>query len=72
MQARENATLGDLRQSPKKFVVVCKKCFMKHEGQVVKQVSKPKRIFERLALSKPITQKKSQHYGIGSHLYSTL
>jgi hypothetical protein len=39
----------------KKFVVVCKKCFMKHGGQTLKQVSKPKTILEHLTLPKPIT-----------------
>ncbi len=46
-----------------------KKCFTKHGGQVIKQVSKLERIFEHLALSKPITLDKSQHSGIGSHLF---
>jgi hypothetical protein len=42
---------------------------MKHGGQVIKQVSKPERIFEHLASLKPIIQEKSQHSGIGSHLF---
>jgi hypothetical protein len=46
-----------------------KKHLMKHGGQVIKQVLKPERIFERLVLLKPITQEKSQHNGIGSHLF---
>jgi len=53
----------------KDFIVIHKKYFTKHGGQVIKQVSKPKRIFERPALSKPITLDKSQHSGIGSHLF---
>jgi hypothetical protein len=51
------------------FVVIHKKCFTKHGGQVIKQVSKLERIFEHLALSKPIILDKSQHSGIGSHLF---
>ncbi len=42
---------------------------MKHGGQVVKQVLKQERIFEHLASPKPITWEKSQHSGIGSHLF---
>ncbi len=53
----------------KKIVVVYKKCFMKHGGQPIKQVSKLEKIFECLASPKPITQKKLQHSGIGSHLF---
>jgi hypothetical protein len=36
------------------FIVVCKKHLTKHGGQVVKQVSKPERILERIILPKPI------------------
>jgi hypothetical protein len=53
----------------KKFVVVCKKCLMKHGGQTLKQVSKPKTILEHPTSLKPITREKSQHCGIGSHLF---
>jgi hypothetical protein len=53
----------------KEFVVVHKKCLTKHEGQVVKQVWKPERIFEHPTLPEPIIREKSQHYGIGSHLF---
>ncbi len=53
----------------KEFVVVWKKCFTKHEGQAVKQVLKPKRILERPVTLEPITQEKSQHIGIRSHLF---
>jgi hypothetical protein len=42
---------------------------MKHGGQLIKQVSKLEKIFERPISPKPITQKKSQHIGIGSHLF---
>jgi hypothetical protein len=34
----------------KEFIVVHKKCLTKHEGQIIKQVSKLKRIFEHLTL----------------------
>jgi len=51
------------------FVVVCKKCFMKHGGQPIKQISKLEKIFGHPTQPKPITQKKSQHSGIGSHLF---
>jgi hypothetical protein len=51
------------------FVLVCKKCLMKHGGQVVKQVLKPKRILKYIASSEPIIQEISQHSGIGSHLF---
>jgi hypothetical protein len=47
----------------KEFVVVRKKCFTKHEGQVVKQVLKPKRILECHVTLEPITREKSQHSG---------
>jgi hypothetical protein len=53
----------------KDFVLVYKEHLMKHGGQVVKQVSKPKRIFECTILPKPIIQETSQHSGIGSHLF---
>jgi hypothetical protein len=46
-----------------------KKCFRKHESQVVKQVLKPERIFEHPITLELITQKKSQHSGIRSHLF---
>jgi hypothetical protein len=52
----------------KKFVVVHKKYFTKHGGQVVKQVLKPKRILECIASPKPIIWEKLQHSGIGPHL----
>ncbi len=42
---------------------------MKHGGQIVKQVLKQERIFEHLVSPKPITWEKSQHSGIGSHLF---
>ncbi len=51
----------------KKFVVVYKKHLTKHGGQVVKQVSKLKKILEHLTLLKPMTQEKSQHNA--SHLF---
>jgi hypothetical protein len=53
----------------KRFVVIYKKRLTKHGGQVIKQVLKPKSIFESLVLSKPITWENSQHNGIGSHLF---
>jgi len=53
----------------KKLLLFEKKCFMKHGGQLIKQVSKLEKIFERPISPKPITQKKSQHIGIGSHLF---
>jgi hypothetical protein len=37
------------------FVVVCKKHFMKHGGQAVKQVSKPEKILEHLTLLERMT-----------------
>jgi hypothetical protein len=39
----------------KEFVVVHKKCLTKHEGQAIKQVSKPKRILEHPTLLEHIT-----------------
>ncbi len=51
------------------FIVVRKKCLMKHGGQAIKQVSKLERILECPTLLKPITAEKSQHNGIGSHLF---
>jgi hypothetical protein len=51
------------------FVCVYKKCFTKHGGQAVKQVSKLDKIFECTILLKPITQEKLQHNGIGSRLF---
>jgi len=49
--------------------VVCKKHLMKHESSIVKQIVVPKRILEHPILLKLITQEKSQHNGIGSHLF---
>jgi len=42
---------------------------MKHGGQPIKQISKLEKIFEHPTSPKPITQKKLQHSGIGSHLF---
>jgi len=42
---------------------------MKHGGQPIKQISKLENIFGHPTQPKPITQKKSQHSGIGSHLF---
>jgi hypothetical protein len=39
----------------KEFVVACKKCLMKHGGQAVKQVLKPKKIFKHITSLKPLT-----------------
>jgi hypothetical protein len=47
--------LGICDEVQKDFVVVCKKCFIKHGGQTIKQVLKPKRILEHLDSPKPIT-----------------
>ncbi len=58
-----------LNEVKDEFIVVHKKQLTKHGGQVVKQVSKLERIFERHASLKPITWEKSQHNGIGSHLF---
>jgi hypothetical protein len=38
------------------FIVVCKKRLMKRGGQVVKQVSKLKRILKHIILPEPITK----------------
>ncbi len=51
------------------FIVVLKKHFTKHGGQVIKQILKPKKIIEGPASSKPIIWGKSQHNCIGSHLF---
>ncbi len=53
----------------KDFVLVHKKRLTKHGGQVVKQVSKPKRILEHIASLEPIIHEISQHNGIESHLF---
>jgi hypothetical protein len=53
----------------KEFIVVCKKRLTKHGGQAIKQVSKPKKVLERPTSLEPITWEKSQHNGIGSHLF---
>jgi hypothetical protein len=53
----------------KEFIVVCKKCPTKHGGQAIKQVSKPKKVLKHLTSLELITWKKSQHNGIGSHLF---
>jgi hypothetical protein len=49
------------------FVVVRKKRLMKHGGQAIKQVSKPKKILEHLSLLEPMIQEKPQHSG--SHVF---
>jgi hypothetical protein len=51
------------------FIVVRKKRLMKHGGQTIKQVSKLERILKCPALLEPIIVEKSQHSGIGSHLF---
>jgi hypothetical protein len=43
---------------------------MKYGGQAIKQILKPKRIFERIISLEPITWAKLQHSGIGSHLFN--
>jgi len=58
-----------LNEVKDEFIVVRKKRLTKYGGQVVKQVSKLERIFKCPASLKPITWDKSQHNGIGSHLF---
>ncbi len=55
----------------KEFVIIYNKHLTKHGGQVIKQVlnDEPEKIFERLVSLKPIIWEKSQHNGIGSHLF---
>jgi hypothetical protein len=58
-----------LNEIQEEIIIVYNKQLTKHGGQVVKQVSKLERIFECCVSLKPITQEKSQHNGIGSHLF---
>jgi hypothetical protein len=58
----------EIHDKVRKDVVVHKKHFTKHGGQVVKQVSSQERILERTASPEPITHEKSQHSAIGSYL----
>ncbi len=51
------------------FIVVHKKHFTKHGGQVVKQVLKLERILKCIVSPEPIIREKSQHIGIRSHLF---
>jgi hypothetical protein len=53
----------------KDFILVRKKHLTKHGGQVIKRVSKPKRILEHIVSLEPIIWEKSQHSGIESHLF---
>ncbi len=53
----------------KDFIVVCKKCLTKHGGQVVKQVSKLEKIFERI-ISLEIITKTNHNMVVLDHTFS--